>query len=201
MKIKLTFISLVAFFALLLACQTTTEKKEKTQDVVQEDYLKKGSDIAGTTFSVLSGQLQKALKSGGLDSAIQYCNLAAMPLVDSLSQIHQAQIRRTSMKVRNPKNSPTLEEKLVLQTFEKNKSEGKALLPIVRTIDENKVAFYAPIQAIDFCLQCHGKVGETLKQDDYALIQQFYPNDKATGYEAGDLRGMWSIQFTTDGRR
>ena len=67
--------------------------------------LKKEAKLPDATFSVLSGQLQKALKAGGLDSAIHYCNLAAMPLVDSLSQLHKAQIRRTSMKVRNPNNS------------------------------------------------------------------------------------------------
>jgi len=28
-----------------------------------------------------------------------------------------------------------------------------------------------------------------------SLIKTLYPNDLATGYKVGDLRGIWSIQF------
>ena len=201
MKIKVALLSLAGFFFFLAACQNDAAKKESTaaEDVV---YLEKGISIAGATFSVLSGQLQKALKEGGVANAVQYCNLAAMPLVDSLSRVHQAQIRRTSTKVRNPEDQPTLEEKLMLEDYAKKAREGKALQPVVRTIDDNTVAFYAPIMTVAFCLQCHGKVGETLKSEDYALIQQLYPDDQAIGYEEGNLRGRWSIQFgTADGGR
>jgi hypothetical protein len=41
--------------------------------------------------------------------------LAAYPLVDSLSQVHKTYIRRTSLKVRNPKDAPTESELIVLK--------------------------------------------------------------------------------------
>lgn len=75
------------------------------------------------------------------------------------------------------------------------KKSGQALKPIVKQVDDQTIAFYAPIKVNAMCLQCHGKVGETLKSEDYAVIQKYYPNDKAVGYVDGDLRGMWSIQF------
>jgi hypothetical protein len=45
------------------------------------------------------------------------------------------------------------------------------------------------------CLNCHGKVGENVTQDTYQLIKDLYPGDSATGFEKGDLRGMWSIKM------
>ena len=45
------------------------------------------------------------------------------------------------------------------------------------------------------CLKCHGKIGETLNEDDYTIIKKIYPDDKAIGYDNENLRGIWSIQF------
>jgi hypothetical protein len=38
-------------------------------------------------------------------------------------------------------------------------------------------------------------VGETLTVENQAIIAAKYPEDKATGYQAGDLRGLWHITF------
>lgn len=63
-------------------------------------------------------------------------------------------------------------------------------------MDKQKIAFYAPIKVNAFCLQCHGELGQTLQEEDYAMIKERYPGDQALGYVNGDLRGMWSIQWT-----
>ena len=47
-----------------------------------------------------------------------------------------------------------------------------------------------PVQAV--CLTCHGKeqqVTENVKK----ILSINYPNDEATGYTTGDLRGAFSI--------
>ena len=158
-------------------------------------YLDKGKQIAAATFTALSQQLQKAVKEGGIPNAIQYCNLAAYPITDSLSQVHQAVIKRTSLKNRNPKNKTTEIERIVLKDFEKKTAEGQALKPIVKSLNDQTVTFYAPIQLNEFCLNCHGKLGETLTSENYTFIKKHYPEDKAIGYLSGELRGMWSIQL------
>lgn len=159
-------------------------------------YLGKGKQIAAVTFTALSQQLQKAVKEGGIPNAIQYCNLAAYQITDSLSQVHQAVIRRTSLKNRNSKNKATELEQIVLADFGKKAADGQALEPIVKPLDGQKIAFYAPIKLNDFCLNCHGKLGETLTDENYQLIKKHYPDDKVIGYASGELRGMWSIQLT-----
>jgi hypothetical protein len=198
MKIKLLFF----FFALLLAAVFSCENQSSSQDgaavaapVGDSVYLEKGKTIASATFAALSGELQAAMAEGGVPNAVEYCNLAAYPLVDSLSKVHQADIRRTSLKVRNPQNAPTAAEKTALEFYAQAMGAGQALRPQVQRSDDGTVVFYAPIQINAFCLQCHGKVGETLRTEDYAVIQKMYPEDRAVGYAEGDLRGIWSIRF------
>ena len=161
----------------------------------QEAFLEKGADITTATFSALSGQLKSALQQGGVAGAVKYCNLVAYPLVDSLSRIHEASIRRTSLKARNPKDKPTAAELFVLEAYQANAEAREPLLPRVAAGDASTVTYYAPILIQEACLQCHGKLGETLKAEDYATIRELYPDDEATGYAAGDLRGMWSVTF------
>ena len=179
-------------------CKNSTTKKEKKQSLTTEQktiYLDKGKQIAAATFTALSQQLQKAVKEGGIPNAIQYCNLSAYPITDSLSQTHQAQIRRTSLKNRNPKNSPSALEKEVLEAFSAKVVAGQPLKPVIKSLDNQTIGFFAPIMVNDFCLKCHGKIGEALTEMDNKTIKQFYPMDKATGYAGGNLRGMWSISF------
>jgi hypothetical protein len=171
---------------------------EKASDLMsaeeKEIFVKKGKSIAMATFSTLSAELGKALSAGGVAEAVEVCNIAAMPLVDSLSKVHHATIRRTSLKIRNPKNAPTEDELKILNSYEEDQKSGKILEPKVQEIN-GMVSFYMPIKTQPLCLNCHGKVGETLQQEDYALIKKLYPLDQAIDYVQDDLRGVWSIQF------
>ena len=146
------------------------------------------------TFSTLSAELGKALQEGGVSQAVEVCNIAAMPLVDSLSKVHNASIRRTSLKVRNPKNTPTSDELKVLNGYAKKAGTGGKLEPKIVEVD-GMVSFYAPIMTKPLCLKCHGKVGETLTEEDYVVIKNLYPDDQAIDYGNENLRGIWSIQF------
>lgn len=152
--------TLYGFFFLLLTfsfwdCKNAGQQEKNDLSLTAEQetiYLDKGKQIAAATFTALSQQLQKAVKEGGIPNAIQYCNLAAYPITDSLSQVHQAVIRRTSLKNRNLKNKATIEEQIILEDFAKKVAKGQALKPIVKPLEGQKVAFYAPIKLNDFCL-------------------------------------------------
>ena len=60
----------------------------------------------------------------------------------------------------------------------------------------DSLALFAPIHVMPLCQKCHGKTGDTLLENDYKFIQKLYHEDKAIGYKSGDLRGMWSIEFS-----
>lgn len=190
--------TLMAAAAILLPWACTTSTSPQPQVLTEEErsnYLEKGQQLASLTFQNLSGQLRKALEEKGVPGAVQYCQSVATPLVDSLSQVYGAQIRRSSFKVRNPANRPQPHEKAALDIYQNEHLKGNTLQPRVVRLDSTEVAFYAPIMVQPLCLKCHGKLGESLKESDYAVIQDLYPDDKAIGYNAGDWRGMWSIVF------
>lgn len=196
---KKALLPVLLIISILLSCRESPkpgagEKQEAMTAEEKEVYLKKGREIALVTFATLSTELGNALKEGGVSKAVEVCNIAAMPLVDSLSKAHNADIRRTSLKVRNPKNAASETEKEMLMRFEAAQKAGNAPQPEVVEVD-GMVAFYAPIVAQPLCLSCHGKPGETVNSDDYSYIKSLYPDDQAIGYSANDLRGMWAIKF------
>ncbi|NIT56907.1 MAG: DUF3365 domain-containing protein, partial [Aliifodinibius sp.] len=127
--------------------------------------------------------------------ALQFCNVQAIPLTDSLSKHHDVSIRRASHKPRNPYNTAdSLEIKVIKQYIKKLKS-GNELQPITYA-DENRITFHAPITITNaLCLNCHGKVNEDISKENLATIQELYPNDQATGFSMGNLRGVWTIRF------
>ncbi|HKK79447.1 MAG TPA: DUF3365 domain-containing protein [Phaeodactylibacter sp.] len=196
----------LALMGYLAACDSgskagqeeTATDSETATTLDTAKYKKQGMEIAMGTFKALSGQLKSALQEGGVPNAVRYCNTVAYPLVDSLSEVYNASIRRASDKVRNPKDAPTPLEQEVLDTYHAQMAAGEQPKPVVRQLQSGEIAFYAPIRMQELCLNCHGKLGETLKKEDYAVIKELYPEDEAIGYAAGDLRGIWSITFQED---
>lgn len=195
---------LIGSFFLLASCGPSprpSDSIEETPELTEAEAasaLERGKQIAQLTFAELSGHLSQAIEEGGVPNALQYCNVAAYPLVDSLSQLHQATIRRTSLRIRNLKNAPTEAERAVLLAYQEQIAAGGEPAPRVERLPEGNIAFYAPIRILPLCLQCHGKVGQDVLEENTALLRQLYPQDEAVGYALGDLRGIWSITFPSE---
>ncbi len=195
-------ILLVSFAVLFLLAQCTNNTPKPEPVTVQEmtpeaeqAYLEKGKAITAAAFAAMSAKLSAAMESGGVAGAVEYCNLAAYPLLDSLSKANNATIRRTSTKLRNPKNAAQGWEVAALAAFDQAKTLVREPKPRVRQLDDGSVVFVAPIKLQPLCTKCHGTVGTDIAAADYEVIKKLYPNDAATGYQPDELRGMWSIQF------
>ncbi len=188
----LIYISICILF--LVNCFDNSTSIEKSKKALDNTYLEKGQKMALSTFGVLSQNLQKAMKEGGVSNAVNYCNLTASPLVDSLELLNNVSIKRTSLKIRNPNNKPADYERMQLEKYQKQFELGKKLKPTLYSHND-QTTFYAPIHVMPLCQKCHGTIGGELMKEDYETIQNLYPTDKAIGYKSGDLRGMWSITF------
>ncbi|PSR14475.1 MAG: hypothetical protein DA408_07510 [Bacteroidetes bacterium] len=191
----LIFILLVTLALLLAQCQSPSGQPTGLTAAEKSTFLTKGKKIATETFAELSGRLAAALEQGGVAYAVPFCSQVALPLADSMGRANNVIIRRTSLRVRNPADAPLAWETSLLQQFATADQAGEDLQPLVQKLPDGTVVFAAPIRVQPLCLQCHGRLGETLETTDYAVIHQRYPNDQAIGYALGDLRGMWSIQF------
>lgn len=186
---------IITIFAFLLLSACGDKKKYNEEEM--EVYSKKGQEIVLETFGVLRTHLMSSIQSGGIGYAIGYCNEEAMRLMDSMSQVKDVIIKRTSSKLRNPKDMPDDAEKEALSVLMEMYSKGEGMHPILKKLDEKTIAYFHPI-LIDnpVCLNCHGEPGVNLDSTVQKTIKELYPNDNATGYKMGDLRGMWSIRFT-----
>ncbi|MCC6725268.1 MAG: DUF3365 domain-containing protein [Saprospiraceae bacterium] len=200
MKILTTLSVLLVMLFLLVQCSnpapTPSEPTVKKLSPKEEQaYLEKGKAITAAAFAAMSGKLSAAMESGGVAGAVEYCKLAAYPLLDSLSKVHGATIHRTSTKLRNSKNTAQGWEVEALEAFEISKTLVREPKPRVRLLEDGSVAYAAPIKLMPLCTKCHGTVGTDIAAADYETIKKLYPQDAATGYQPDELRGMWAIQF------
>jgi Protein of unknown function (DUF3365) len=136
-------------------------------------------------------ELKHSLEEGGPVNAIKVCNIEAPDITAELSDKYQWRIGRTSLKTRNPSNNPDEWELAVLQQFEQRKQNGEDISKLEYS-EETDIGFryMKAIPTKGLCLTCHGEdIQEPLK----ATLSELYPQDKATGFKAGDLRGAFTI--------
>lgn len=151
------------------------------------DYEHIGDSLTTNAQAVLLSNVAGAIQNGGFAHAVDFCNLRATLLTDSLSS-ESFTISRISEKNRNPKNAASEMELNILQNFTTENNH---------TLVENdgKHIYYKAIRiGMPICLKCHG-TPETLDTEASKMISDRYPNDKATGYKEGDLRGSWKVVF------
>ncbi|QXP63463.1 DUF3365 domain-containing protein [Polaribacter sp. HaHaR_3_91] len=157
-------------------------------------YSEKGLKYALATKSVLGKNLMGTIQKKGTLAALNFCNVQAFPLTDSMSVVHKATIKRVSDKPRNIKNVANTLEKGYINIFKEEAKANKESEPIVVESAEN-VKFYYPIKTNSMCLQCHGKPTSDIKSTTLAQIDKLYPKDLAIGYSENQVRGIWSITF------
>lgn len=149
----------------------------------------------------LKGELVAAIKSGGPVTAIQVCNTVAGELADEISKQHELTVGRTSLRVRNAKNAPDAYERKVLEEFLEKASSGADLSKLEHfdLVSENGDKTFRYMKAIPMaaepCLACHGT---ELKPEVKAEISRLYPEDQATGFKPGELRGAFTISGKLD---
>lgn len=144
----------------------------------------------------LRQNIAQALKEGGAVRAIDACNTLAPELNATVADGTTFEVARTALRVRNPDNAPDAWEQANLEAFQKSLSSGadpKTLetFEIVATKEGQKLFRYMrPITMREQCLVCHGP---SVAPEVKAEIAKYYPDDKAIGYNIGELRGAFSI--------
>lgn len=186
----------VLFLVLNAACRSEQQKKEKdpipidTAAVVAE-----GKAIIQASFKTLGSNLKRAMSEGGVSNALKFCNVRAMPLTDSLSGHYGVTVKRVSHRPRNPGNRADSLEMADIKTFINQLETSGELEPRIH-FQANTIEFHAPIQiSSQLCLNCHGTPGTDIAEPDLEVIKNLYPEDEATGFSIGELRGMWVIEF------
>lgn len=179
---------LVIVFLVSCTNDSLSDKEIKT-------FTQKGKEIGKETVKYLGSNLMQQMKAGGTASAIPFCNISANPLTTEIAKKHNVSIKRTSHKIRNSKNKPSSIEEQLLKDYLIALEKGEQLKPIIKKDNNGKVHFYAPIKLEKKCLACHGTIGKEVTKKTDSILKKLYPNDKATGFNVGNLRGMVNITF------
>ena len=166
-----------------------------------DPHVLEARELVNQFFGSLKGELQAALNEGGPVTAISVCKLKAPRLTKEFSSLTGWYIARTSLKLRNPNNHPDAWEKQVMEQFLTRQTNGEPLTNMeyseVILIDGRKIFRYMKaIEVMDLCLNCHG---ENVKPEIKRILTQLYPNDQATGFTKGDLRGAFTLAKSLPG--
>jgi hypothetical protein len=143
----------------------------------------------------LKKQLQVAMKKDGPVNGLTVCSENAQKISKKISKDKGMSVGRTSLKYRNEANEPDDWETSILKQFEQRKASGESAVTLEYSekteINGEKVLRYMKaIPTDDVCLTCHGS---NIAEPVAAKLQELYPNDKATGFKKGDIRGAFTI--------
>lgn len=186
---------LLLIVSLTTSCNQPKKKQQKKQSKTEtKNYKKIGMQYALSTKKVLGQNLKGKMESEGVIKALEFCNINALSLTDSMSVLHNATIRRVTDKARNVNNQATAEEINYINEFKKMIANNQKVTPIIN-VKEDNVNFYAPITTNGLCLQCHGTKGKELNSKTFTAIRELYPDDLAVNYSVNEVRGIWSITF------
>lgn len=140
----------------------------------------------------LKPKLKSAIQSGGLEHAVAVCSVEAPKIAATLSETSGWQVKRVSLKARNKTSaSPDAFETKVLEDFDLRQQQGEQppTISFVKVID-GKFRFMQAQGTEGLCLSCHGNA---IPANVKKAISQHYPNDLASGYSLGQVRGAFSL--------
>ncbi len=136
-------------------------------------------------FTKLSGRLMSAIEKDGAAAAINVCKAEAPAIAEQVKREFGVDIGRTSFRLRNSMNPPP--------DWSSRFVAERAESPQFAALPDNALGVLLPIKLQQNCLLCHGPQ-EQLADDVKAALALHYPNDEATGFLEGDLRGWFWIE-------
>ena len=143
----------------------------------------------------LQGALKGAIEAQGFAHAIGVCKIEAPEIARSLGAESGWRVARTALRLRNPNNAPTPEERAVLADFLARAEAGEDLAKmdneaVTQEAGRRRYRYMKAIPLGEICTNCHGT---EIDPDLAAAIRAKYPQDRATGFKIGELRGAFTL--------
>lgn len=158
-----------------------------------DDLLERSRTIADVFQQQLGRQLESAMAAGGPVAAIEVCAEVVPEIAAKASRESGAVVGRTALRVRNPDNAPDADARQVLQAFAERLESGDPL-PIEHfgAAPGGGERYLRAIVLQPLCATCHGAA---LAPAVSAAVAARYPEDRATGFAVGELRGAFIIDW------
>ncbi len=172
----------------LLLCSFSSSAQQLDNLALKAEAITIVKQFGGT----LKPQLKKALAKGGVQQAIEVCSLQAPAIAKNLSMSTQWQVKRVSLKTRNHHNAtPSVWEKSILEEFNQRQQQGETAKTMAKAVVVGDEFRFMKAQGTEpLCLTCHGR---ELTAETKAALKEYYPQDQATSYSLGEIRGAFSL--------
>lgn len=153
----------------------------------EDPALARGAELLAPFKKNLMQALQSGLQQGTAE-AISVCRDRAPEIAAGLS-IDGIVVGRASHRLRNPANAAPGWVSPVIETW---LAEGADRAPVVVPLPGDRTGYIEPVVTQPLCLTCHGT---SLAPEIADRIASDYPDDRATGFKLGDLRGVFWVEF------
>ncbi|TWU47051.1 c-type heme family protein [Rubripirellula reticaptiva] len=155
--------------------------EEPTQD--QIDRMLKAKEAL---FTQLSGRLMETMGAQGPVAAISVCQKEAPKIASDVGSEQGLKIGRTGVRLRNPDNAaPAWATAL---------TDAKTDTAHFVSLTNGHAAALLPIKLQGQCLMCHGPTSQ-ISPVIQEQLAKLYPNDQATGFKEGELRGWFWVEL------
>lgn len=200
----------IAIIALAACSQKSETSSESAADKADSfidytalddaEFAAASSEVTKQLGTNLIAQMEASMSTGGPAMAVEICQSVAQPLTAATAEDFPGlSVRRTALRVRNPQNAPDDTDRAVLEKWDDLfPLADDAEVPgqyITHTADGTR-RYYRPIVTQPICLTCHGPT-DTLDPSVKTLIKKHYPDDRAVGFQAGELRGVFRVEAQT----
>ena len=188
----------LAILLALSAAACGTEGAGEVSPEIETAVLEAGGPAADALVGTLVTRLSGAIQHGGTASAMEFCSTSASALTAGVAREQDLDIKRTSLRYRNPANAPDQAETEALKYFESVLAETGALPPEwVQKAGRDEYRYYRPLTVGPPCLQCHGTRDE-IDPAVRTILDERYPDDLATDYAVGDFRGVVRVSIPAE---
>ncbi len=151
--------------------------------------MRRAREAIGKLMGTLKGRLQAAMRQGGPNAAVRVCAEEAQRLTERVASESGVRVGRASLRLRNPKNEPPAWVARWLQAQGERSAEG---VEGFERIEWGEARVLRPLTVQPLCTTCHG-MPEQIDPGVRDVLAERYPEDRATGYRPGDLRGaLWA---------
>lgn len=153
-------------------------------------FVQSAAQLADTYQTSLQAELSSAISQVGPVGAIGVCQSSAPAIAADLSSKGDLAVSRIARRNRNPDNAVPSELDALYQQLEREPLHDGKPRVVTATIGEREIFMRALPMKDQPCSQCHGT---SIAPEVKAAIAASYPNDRATGFAAGDLRGAMLV--------
>lgn len=183
-----------AFLSLSIAAPRAQARREwptfpiKSAPAELRPSIQYGDLIILSIQNAVLSELVRELTEGGPEHAIRVCHMSATTVANQIAREEGVDGGRTSARLRTPANAPRPWAAPIVARF----AEGRAGATDGFVADLGaRVGVMRPIAHLPVCAPCHG-TGEQVTPQVRAELKNRYPQDRATGFKEGDLRGwLW----------